>query len=59
MVRAVHAEGTDVYVELGAGDNRAAAVKDILGEKGASHVSVAFDKKGQKAWGRCSASRRR
>jgi len=48
LVETVYASKYDVFVELGAGDTRTAAVKDILAGK--PHVAVAFDKKGQSPW---------
>jgi len=50
VVHAVHAKQYDVFVELGSGDKRAAAVHSILSEGGARHVAVAIDAKGQPAW---------
>jgi len=50
IVGAVASEGFDVFIELGANDNRAAAVRDILSAKGSAHTAVAMDRKGQPAW---------
>ena len=50
LVGAAAARGADVFVELGAGDLRAAATKDILGKQGVPHVAVAFDKRGAEPW---------
>jgi hypothetical protein len=47
-VETVYAKGYDVLVELGAGDARSSAIRDIL--KGRKHVAVAIDSKGQVCW---------
>lgn len=50
LVEAAHAGGSDVFVELGADQLRAAAARDVLGSRGAAHVSVAIDRKGAEPW---------
>merc|ERR1711871_86470 len=48
LVRAVHADGHDVFVELGADSHRANAVKNILAGK--QHVAVSIDRRGESMW---------
>ena len=50
LVSAAAARGADVFVEVGAGDLRAAAARDVLGKRGAPHVAVAFDRRGGDPW---------
>ena len=50
LVSAAAERGADVFVEVGAGDLRAAAARDVLGKRGAPHVAVAFDRRGADPW---------
>ena len=50
LVSAAAERGAEVFVEVGAGDLRAAAARDVLGKRGAPHVAVAFDKRGTDPW---------
>jgi hypothetical protein len=50
LVSAAAERGADVFVEVGAGDQRAAAARDVLGKRGAPHVAVAFDRRGADPW---------
>jgi len=49
LVETVHDAGTKIFVELGAGDLRAAATSEVLGGK-SRVVSTAFDRRGADAW---------
>ena len=48
LVRAVHADGHDVFIELGADSHRSNAVKNIL--NGKKHVAVSIDRRGESLW---------
>ena len=50
LVSAAAERGADVFVEVGAGDLRAAAARDVLGKRGSPHVAVAFDRRGADPW---------
>ena len=50
LVSAAAERGAEVFVEVGAGDLRAAAARDVLGKRGAPHVAVAFDRRGADPW---------
>ncbi|KAL3920228.1 MAG: hypothetical protein SGPRY_005332 [Prymnesium sp.] len=50
LVSTVSRDGHNVFVELGAGDMRASATKNILGASGVPHVAVAIDRKGADHW---------
>ena len=49
-----HADGHDVFIELGADSNRANAVKNVLGAKGAPHVAVAIDRSARRGASCCA-----
>ena len=50
LVSAASRAGSDIFIELGAGDFRAAATREVLSAQGAAHVAVAIDRRGADSW---------